>query len=210
MPMNDQQRRASLQRAGVSQQQIDEFVGELPINEDTIRAHGVAAGQAQQVRTAVRQVLADAAIIAAKYGVAQGAAAVDPGEVETDRVHLNELFADEYTLTDPFGQAHDKAELIEGMLRGTISYDGMGRAGFQALRQSLNVYGNTAVVVSDHRLQARGRARNTQTGQISRQNLNGTYRITNHYVLRDNRWQAASSQMTQVPRERRFVLTHEG
>src|SRR5947209_1417326 len=33
MPMQDEQRRAYLQRAGVSQQQIDQTVGDLPIHE---------------------------------------------------------------------------------------------------------------------------------------------------------------------------------
>ena len=213
MPMQDEQRRAYLQRAGVSQQQIDQTVGDLPIHEGSYRASGLSRAHAEQVRAAVRQVVADASIIAAKYSaIAQGAdrdvaKAVGADEIATDRGYLEELFADEYTLHNPFGTAQDKAQVVDAMLKGMISYDGMGSAGFEALGQSLQVHGDTAVAVGDYRMRASSRARNVETGAVYQQDVGGTYRITNTYVHRNDRWQAATSQMTAVPPEQKFVLT---
>jgi hypothetical protein len=215
VPMNDEQRRAYLERAGVTQQQIEETVGELPVHQESLQAHGVAPDQADQARASIRQVLADAAIIAAKYsaiarGGQQAAAPAGPDEVEADRQYLDELFADEYTLMNPFGEEQDKAHIIDAMVKGMIQYDGMGSAGFEALGQSLHVYGDTAVATGDYRMQGSGRAQNTATGEVFQQDLSGTYQITNTYVRRNNRWQAVKSQMTQEPPDRNFVLRPEG
>jgi ketosteroid isomerase-like protein len=213
MPMTDEQRRAYLQRADVTQEQIDETVGELPIHEVTLQERGVAREDAELARDAIRQVLADAALISAKYSaVAQArepeAAAVDPDELETDRKILDELFADEYTLFNACGDRLAKAQVLDAMLRGMIHFDGLGRAGFEAVSQSLRVYGDTAVVTGDWRLQARGEAKNIETGEEFEYDLNAPHRITNTYYLRDNRWQAAHSQMTRLSQDRnwRFAL----
>jgi ketosteroid isomerase-like protein len=208
MPMTNDHRRKSIQQAGATQQQIDEFVGELPLHEGSLRARGLSRPDADRARTGIRQVLADAAIIAGKYSaIAQnGGAAVPPDERENDRKFLNELFADEYMLVNPFGEQQDKARIIEAMLNGGIQYGGMGSAGFQATKQTLQVHGDTAVATGDYRLRARGRAKSLDTGEVFQQDLGGTYRITNTYVFRDNRWQAAHSQMTQVPAKQKFTL----
>jgi hypothetical protein len=212
MPMNDDQRRAYLQRAGVSRQQIDETVGELPVHAGSARAAGLSDGDAERARSAIRQVLADSAIIAAKYSIAaQGsgpaAAEVGPDEFEADRGYLDELFADEYALMNPFGEEQDKTHVVDAMLKGMIAYDGMGRAGFEALGQSLQVHGNTAVGIGDYRMQASSRAKDTGTGEVIQHGVSGTYRITNTYVHRDNRWQATITQMTQIPPDPKFTLT---
>lgn len=211
MPMTDEQRRAYLQRAGVTQQQIDETVGELPIHEPTLQELGVARDDAERTRGAIRQVRADATLIAAKYSaVAQArereAAPVDPDELETDRRYLDELYADEYTLFNSSGHALTKAQVLDAMLKGTIRFDGWGRAGYEAVSHSLRVYGDTAVVTGDWRLGAKGRAINTETGEEYWQDLRGLRRITSIYGLRDNQWKAVHSQMTRVPADRNWRL----
>jgi hypothetical protein len=210
MPMTDEQRRAYLQRAGVTQEQIDETVGELPIHEATLQERGVARDDAERVRGAIRQVLADATLISAKYSaVAQAcgsAAAVDPDELETDRTILDELFANEYTLFNACGDVLTKAQVLDAMLKGIIHFDGMGRAGFEAVSQSLRVYGDTAVVTGDWRLQATGEARKVETGEEFEYDLHAPHRITNTYFLRDNRWQAAHSQMTRLSPDRDWTF----
>ena len=210
MPMQDEHRRAYLKRAGVTTQQIDQTVGDLPIHEASYQARGISADRAQQIRGALRQVIGDASIIAAKYSaIAQSeqAEAVSAAEQETDRRHLEELFAPEYQLHNPFGAVDDREHVIEAMLKGMISYDGMGSRGFENVHQSLQILGDSAVVTGDYRLQASGRATRIETGEVFQQDLAGTYRITNTYGLRDGRWQAITSQMTKIPEDREFVLT---
>jgi hypothetical protein len=215
VPMTDEQRQAYLQRAGISQQQVNETVGQLPIDQASLQAHGVTPDQADQARTAISQVQGDAVIIAAKYStIAQAsdltAAAAAPAEVEADRGYLDELFADEYTLTNPFGEHLNKAQIIDGMVTGTIRYNGMGSAGFEAQGQSLRVYGDSAVAIGNYQLQASGRAQNTQTGEVLQQSLSGTYQVTNTYVYRNNQWQATNTQMTQGPAQRALTLSPTG
>jgi len=210
MPMQDEHRRAYLKRAGVTTQQIDQTVGDLPIHEASYQARGISADRAQQIRAALRQVIGDASIIAAKYSaIAQSeqAEAVSAAEQETDRRHLEELFAPEYQLHNPFGAVDDREHVIEAMLKGMISYDGMGSRGFENVQQSLQILGDSAVVTGDYRLKASGRATRIETGEVFQQDLAGTYRITNTYGLRDGRWQAITSQMTKIPEDRDFVLT---
>jgi hypothetical protein len=207
MPMTKEHRRKSLERAKATQKQIDEFVGELPVHEGSIRARGLSRQDAEHARSGIRQVLADVAIIAGKYSaVAQGGDAVPAEERENDRKFLDELFADEYTLANPLGEEHAKARIIEGMLNGGIQYSGLGRDGFEAKKQSLQVHGDTAVAVGEYRMQAQGRAKHKETGEVFQQDLGGTYKITNTYVFRDNRWQATRSQMTRIPAEKTFTL----
>jgi len=211
MPMTDEERRAYRQRADVTQEQIDETVGELPIHEPTLRERSVARDDAERAREAIRQVLADAALISAKYSaIAQAddpeAAAVGPDELEVDRRYLDELFADEYTLFNACGDVVTKAQVQDAMLKGLIRFDGLGRAGFEAVNQSLRVYGDTAVVTGDWRLRARGEATKVETGEEFEYDLNAPHRITNTYYLHNNRWQAAHSQMTRLQVDRNWTF----
>jgi len=212
MPMHDEQRRAYLQRAGVTAEQISQTVGELPIHEATFRTPGMTRERAEQIRRAIRPVIGDASIIAAKYSaVARGkdTEAPKPDEVEEDRRHLEELFAPEYTLHNPFGAVEDRRHVIDAMLSGMIDYDGMGRRGFESVKQSLQILGDSAVVVGFYRMSARGRAKNLDTGRVYQQDLSGNYQISNTYVHRDGRWQTLASQMTTVPTDPGFVLTND-
>lgn len=210
MPMTNEHRRNSLQRAGATQQQIDEFVGDLPLHEATLRAGKVSRPDAERARSGIRQVLADVAIISAKYSAVTqdgpGQPNAQPDEVENDRQFLDELLAEEYTLVNPFGEEQDKAQIIDGVLNGTIQYSGMGRGGFEAKSQSLQVHGDTAVATGEYEMKARGRAKHKDTGEVVHHDLSGSYQITNSYVFRDNRWQAARSQMTQIPADQRITL----
>jgi hypothetical protein len=208
MPMTNEHRRTSLQRAGVTQQQIDEFVGDLPVHEASVRAKGLSRSDAERARDGIRQVLADVAILSAKHSAAgrDRSTQVQPGELADDRKFLDELFAEEYTLVNHLGEEQPKAQIIDGILNGTIQYDGMGRAGFEAKKQSLQVHGDTAVATGEYEMKAHGRARRVDTGEGVDHDLSGSYQITNSYVFRDNRWQASRSQMTQIPSEQRVSL----
>jgi hypothetical protein len=213
MPMQDEQRRAYLRRAGVSQQQIEDTVGTMPINEASLLAGGQSRAQGEQVRVAVRQVMTDATIIAAKYDAIANdkkGESVPANEIATDRGYLEELFAVEYTLNNPFGGQQNRMRIIDAILQGTIDYDGMGKQGFEALSQSLYVHGDTAITTGDYRMKATGHVKNATTGELASQDLSATYVITNTYVNRDRRWQAAISQMTVVPAKQTFVLTSDG
>lgn len=209
MPMTNELRSSYIQRAGVTPQQIDEFVGELPVHEGSVQALGLSKPEVDQTHDDIRQVLADVAIIAAKYSAMaqRRAAAAQPDELEIDRGYLDELLADEYALVNPFGEELGKAHIVDGILSGRIEYSGMGRAGFEPTDQTLHLYGDTALARGDYRLRARGRARHVQTGELARQRLSGEYRITNTYVLREGRWQAVRSQMTRVPPNQRVTFT---
>jgi hypothetical protein len=212
MPMQDEHRRAYLKRAGVTTQQIDQTVGDLPIHEASYRAPGVSADRAGQIRDSLRQVIGDASIIAAKYSAIAGgepAASISAAEQATDQRHLEELFAPEYQLHNPFGAVEDREHVIEAMLKGMISYDGMGGRGFESVHQSLQILGDSAIVTGDYRLRASSRATRIETGEVFQKDLDGTYRITTTYALRDGLWQAISTQMTRVPEDRQFVLTPE-
>jgi len=212
MPMQDEQRRAYLKRAGVTQQQIDQTVGELPLHEGSFAARGLSREQAEQTRAAIRQVIADAAIIAAKYSaITKQTANAEPdaAEVAADRGHLEELFAVEYLLHNPFGAVEDRDHVIDAMLRGMISYDGMGSRGFSAVSQSLQVHGDVAVASGDYSLRASSRAKDAATGEVYQQDVGGNYRITSTYVHRDGRWQATVTQMTTVPAQQKFSLTSD-
>lgn len=211
MPMQDEQRRAYLERTGVTPQQIDQTVGELPIHEATYRVPHMTTERAEGIRRRIRQVIGDASIIAAKYSAAAKGSGTMPDaeEIAADRRHLEELFVPEYTLHNPFGAVEDRSHVIEAMLTGMIDYDGMGSRGFEAVRQSLQILGDSAVAAGDYRLSASSRAKNLDTGQVYQQDLGGTYRISNTYVNRDGRWQAITTQMTTVPEHQRFVLTTE-
>jgi Domain of unknown function (DUF4440) len=210
MPMTNEHRRNSLQRAGATQQQIDEFVGDLPVQEASVRAKGLSRPDTERARSGIRQVLADVAIISAKYSAVTrdgaGQAQVPPDELANDRKFLDELLAEEYTLVNHLGEEQNKAQIIDGVLNGTIQYSGMGSAGFQAKKQSLQLHGDTAVATGEYEMKARGRAKHVDTGEVVDHDLSGSYQITNSYVFRNNRWQAARSQMTQIPSEQKITL----
>jgi len=223
MPMTDELRRAYLQRAGVTQKQIDETVGELPIHEPTLQERGVAPDDAERVRSAIGQVMTDISILLAKYGAVaearvRGAAAVDPDELETDRKILEELYVDEFVLFNGSGDALNKAQVIDAILKGTIRFAGWGgagavagtspRTGYEPVSQSLRVYGDTAVVFCNVQLQAKGRAINTETGEMHWQDLRGLRRVTATYRLQDNQWKKVHTQMTPVPADRNWRLAH--
>jgi hypothetical protein len=211
MPMTNEHRRNYLQRAGTTQQHIDEFVGDLPLHETSVKAKGLSRPDAERARSGIRQVLADVAIIAAKYsaitGDQPGQAQVQPDERERDRQFLDELLAEEYTLANPLGEEQHKAEIIDGVLNGTIQYSGMGSAGFEAKSQSLQVHGDTAVATGEYEMKARARAKHVDTGEVVHHDVSGSYQITNSYVFRDNRWQATRSQMTQKPPDQKVTLS---
>jgi hypothetical protein len=212
MPMQDRQRQEGLRIAGVSQQQIEEAIGSFPLDQGSIRALGLSRDDAEAVRDEVRQVAADAAIIAAKYNAIARrtnrniTAEVSEDEIAADRAHLEELLADEYRFLNPFGNIEGKRRTIDVILNGRILYSGYGSGGFESMEESLQVHGDTAILVSSFRMGGSGEARKVRTGEVYEQDLAGTYRTTHTYVRRDGRWQYATSQMTAIPEEREFVF----
>jgi hypothetical protein len=212
MPMQDSQRREYLGVAGMSQEQIDQAVGSFPIHEPSVQARGLSGDDAAGVRAAVRQVATDAAIIAAKYNTIARRTErnitqeVGDEEVARDRAVLEELLAEEYTFLNPFGNIEGRTRTIEVILNGRILYSGYGSGAFEAIDETLQIHGDTAVLISSFRMGGSGQARRLRDNEVYEQRLDGMYRTTHTFIRRDGRWQYATSQMTLVPEEREFVF----
>jgi len=165
------------------------------------------------------QVQADTVIISAKYNAISRTARRDArvvataDDLETDRQLLDELIADEYRLTNPFGKIEGKAETINKVLSGTIRPETFGTGGFEALETQLQVHGDgkPAMVVLHGRFYMRGSGliRSTRTGKRRWRDLTGQYRTTHAFILRGGRWMISASQMTRVPEEPTFVFKGE-
>jgi hypothetical protein len=212
MPMAVEQRRRIQEQAGLTDEQVEQAIGTFAVDEESARASGLTREQSEAVRQEVRQLGADAALIAAKYNNIARRTARNPlrelsqEEINADRAHLESLLADEYKFVNPFGNIEDKNRTIDVILNGRILYRSYGGEGFQATEGSLRVHGDTAVLISAFKMRGQGEARRTRTGEIYEQNLDGTYRTTHTFVRRDGRWQYTASQMTTVPEERDFVF----
>jgi hypothetical protein len=219
MPMRDEQRREYMQRAEMTPQQLEESLGHFAVMEINARSSGLVAGDVEAARLGVRQVQADAVIISAKYNQLQRTSRKDAREVATaaelaaDRQLLDELIADEYRLTNPFGKNEGKGEAINKVLSGTIRPDFFGNGGYEAIETRLQVHGigKPATVVLQGRfyMKGRGLVQYTRSGNRGWRDLTGEYRTTHAFIFRDERWMISTSQMTRVPKEPTFVFEGE-
>lgn len=212
MPISPAQRLRLQEQAGLTENQIDQVIGTFSIHAESAQVSGLSRDQSETVRQEVRQITADAAIIAAKYNKIARRTARNPlrevtqDEINADRAHLESFIADEYRFVNPFGNIEDKNRTIDVILNGRILYESYGGEGFQATEGSLRVYGDTAVLISAFKMRGQGEARMVQTGEIYEQNLDGTYRTIHTFIRRNGNWLFTHSQMTTVPQQRDFVF----
>jgi hypothetical protein len=219
MPLTDDQRREYMRLAGLTDKQIEESIGDFPVDKLSISLAKIPPTKADSAAKAVRQLQADATIISAKYNRIQGDAKRDAREVTAaaeltnDRKLLDELIGDDYRLVNPFGKSEGKAETINKILSGTIKPETFGVGGFEARETSLKVHGekdpHTVVLHGRFFMKGAGLAKFKKSGAVRWRNLTGEYRSTHTFVLRDGRWQMTATHMTQVPQEPDFVFVGE-
>jgi hypothetical protein len=200
------------EESGLTDEQLEQTIGTFPINQESTRQRSMAAPQAEAARNGVREAAAETARIAAKYNaIAKRTnrnirAEVQEDELAADRARLEALIGDEYQFMNPFGNIEGKRRTIDVILNGRILYESYGRGGFETTEESLQVHGDTAVLISAFKMRGSGEARRTDTGEVYEHDLAGTYRTSHTYVRRGGRWQVTASQMTQVPEQADFAF----
>jgi hypothetical protein len=219
MPMREKLRSEYMKRAGVTPAQLEESLGQFAVAELNVQATGLDPADIEAARVSVRQVQADAVIISAKYNEMSRTSRRDAREMATaeelatDRQLLDELIADEYRLTNPFGKSEGKGETINKVLSGTIRPEAFGRGAFEALETQLQIHGvgKPEAVVLQGRFYMRGSGlvQYARSGKRGWRKLTGQYRTTHAFILRDGRWMITASQMTRVPAEPTFVFEGE-
>ncbi len=200
------------EESGLTNEQLEQSIGTFPIDEESTRQSAVSAEQAEEARAGVREAAAEAARIAAKYNAIAKrtsrdvTAEVSADELAADRTRLEALIGDEYRFMNPFGNIEGKRRTIDVILGGRIIYESYGRGGFETTEESLQIHGDTAVLISAFRMRGSGEARKIDTGEVYEHDLAGTYRTSHTYVRRGGQWQVIASQMTQVPERADFVF----
>jgi hypothetical protein len=216
MPISDALRKEYKKAAKLTDKQIEESVGKLNLQDEA----GLARAAVVSAQGSVRQIMVDMLIISARYNEVASKTKKDaretvpPEEIKRDREILESMIADEYHLTNPFGKQEGKAETVNKILSGTIRPDSFGRAGLMSTEHTLQLHaqdGTPHTVVSHGTLKFKGTglAKFKKSGAVRWRDLTGEYRTTHTYVYRDERWQLAASQMTQVPTEGQFNFIGE-
>jgi hypothetical protein len=219
MALDDNLREEYKKAAKVSDKQVEQAVGQPEVPEAVarrLRRPAVALAQ-----DGVRQLMADALIISARYNEVnrankgKDAREIVPGDaLNRDRELLGAMIADEYRLTNPFGKSEGKAETINKILSGTIRPEMLGAGGFESPDHELQVHADgdqphTAVSHGRLVMKGRGLAEFKKTGSKRWRKLDGEYRTTHTFVFRDARWQLTASAMTQIPPDLDFVFVGE-
>ena len=93
---------------------------------------------------------------------------------------LDEIFADDYIVTNQSGQVQTKAQMMSALKSGALKFESVVEDDV-----SVRVYGRAAVVT--------GRATSKHEGRDTTQ-----VRFTRVYVKRQGRWQAVAYQVTRI------------
>lgn len=204
MPLQETQRRAYMQLAGLSEQQIEETIGSHVVPEHLIRVTDLSQSAVDSVRAAIRQLSTDVAIITAKYNTLAQRTSGDPrqtldeAEQAADRAVLEELMTDVYIFVTPVGETQNRSTVIDAILAGKLRLPTLGRGGYHVVSDTLQVHGNTAVLTSTIEMNAAGRISELTSTAITDQAA-GTYQLSNTYVLQNDRWQLTAGHMSRVP-----------
>lgn len=202
--LDPKRRREYMKLAGLTPTMIKQTVGTITLDPMSVQASGLAAEVAEGAQAAIESSAEDCTTISAMYNSVAQTSLQDPRNIVeranllADTSLLNQLFADEYQLTDSAGNVGDKQKTIDAILSGKIQKKTFGKGGFESTDGVLKVNGTTAVLSGEFKMQATQLARNTKTGAIKRQPRNGTFRSTHTYIFRDDRWQLAASQLTET------------
>jgi uncharacterized protein (TIGR02246 family) len=100
-----------------------------------------------------------------------------------DTTTLDQIFADDYTVVNQFGQVRTKAQMMSELKSGTLKYESIVEEDV-----STRVYGDAAVLS--------GRLTSKHEGRESTQ-----ARFTRVYVKRQGRWQAVAFQTTRIAQQ---------
>jgi len=100
-----------------------------------------------------------------------------------DTTTLDQIFADEYIVTNQSGGVRTKTQMISDLRSGALKFESADEDDVV-----VRVYGNTAVIT--------GRATSKHEGRDSTQ-----VRFTRVYVKRMGRWQAVTYQVTRIAQQ---------
>lgn len=103
--------------------------------------------------------------------------------LRSDTATLDLIFADEYLVTNQFGQLQTKAQMMSALRSGTLKFESVVEDDV-----SVRVYGDVAVLT--------GRSTSKHEGRETVQS-----RFTRVYVKRQGRWQAVAHQVTRIAQQ---------
>ena len=106
--------------------------------------------------------------------------------IKKDTAPLEEMLADDYTLTTPQGQVIGKSGFIDRVKDGTFVIDS---ADYSDIK--VRVYADAAVVTGRLKLKAKW----------ADTDVSGDYAFTDTFVQHDNHWQEVAGQVTKVEAE---------
>jgi ketosteroid isomerase-like protein len=93
------------------------------------------------------------------------------------------IYAEDFTMTNPFGEVMTKEQRIGQIKPGGVMFDS-----YSVDDVSVRIYGDTAVVTN----------RATLAGKRGDQTLAGQYRITQVFVKKGGNWQLVAAQSTPI------------
>jgi F0F1-type ATP synthase epsilon subunit len=100
--------------------------------------------------------------------------------LRSDTAALDQIFADEYSITNQFGQLQTKAQMMSALKSGALKFESIDEDDV-----IIRVYGDAAVVT--------GRATSKHEGRETTK-----VRFTRVYVKRRGQWQAVTNQVTRI------------
>jgi ketosteroid isomerase-like protein len=141
----------------------------------TITATSIAVGQVKNTRAATSD--------KAEQEIRQVEDKRREALLRSNTTALDEIFADDYIVTNQFGQVQTKAQMISALKSGELKFESVVEDDV-----SVRVYGDAAVVT--------GRATSKHEGRESTQ-----VRFTRVYVKRRGHWQAVTYQVTRIAQQ---------
>ena len=141
----------------------------------TITATSIAVGQVTNTRAATND--------KAEQEIRQVEDKRREALLRSDTATLDRILADEYFVTNQFGQIQTKTQMISALKSGELKFESVVEDDV-----SVRVYGDAAVVT--------GRATSKHEGRESTQ-----VRFTRVYVKRRGHWQAVTYQVTRIAQQ---------
>jgi uncharacterized protein (TIGR02246 family) len=106
-----------------------------------------------------------------------------PAAQKQDAGPLADLYADDYTLTNPVGQVVPKSVMVEKVKDGTFKVESVEYANMK-----VRTYGDTAIVIG----------RLTIKGAWDGNDVGGEYAFTDTFVKQGGKWREVASQVTRI------------
>ena len=108
---------------------------------------------------------------------------VREAQVKGDASTVQQLLADDYTFTNPYGEVMTKEQVVSDLKSGNLKFQTN-----KADDVKVKTYGDTAVAT----------AHVTLAGQRGGQDITGQYRATWVFVKNQGRWQPVAGQSTRI------------